>query len=133
VLDSSVALAWLFADEGEAALAVLDRVGEAGAVVPSLWRYEVANGLLVAERRGRIDAGYRARSLGRLAVLPIACDEESDRRCWDATVALAEARGLTAYDAAYLELAQRRLLPLATLDAALAGAARDAGVVALSL
>jgi predicted nucleic acid-binding protein len=133
VLDSSVALAWFFADEGEVALAVLDRVGEAGAVVPPLWRYEVANGLLVAQRRGRIDAEYRARSLGRLAVLAIACDEESDRRCWDATVALAETHGLTAYDAAYLELAHRRRLPLATLDAALARAARAAEVELMPL
>lgn len=128
MLDSSVALAWFFADEGEATLAVLEQVGEAGAVVPPLWRHEVANGFLMAERRGRIGAGYRARSLARLAALAIASDEESDRRCWDATVALAEAHGLTAYDAAYLELAQRRGLPLATLDAALARAARDARV-----
>lgn len=133
MLDSSVALAWFFADEGEATLVVLEQVGEAGAVVPPLWRYEVANGFLMAERRGRIDAEYRARSLARLATLAITSDEESDRRCWDATVALAEAHRLTVYDAAYLELAQRRGLPLATLDAALARTARGAGVEVVSL
>lgn len=107
-------------------------MAERGAVVPSLWRLEVANGLLAAVRRGRLTAARRDALLAALLDMDIAIDTETDLHAWSGTVRLAEAHGLTAYDAAYLELAQRRRLPLATLDAALAQAAREAGV-ALSL
>lgn len=129
VLDSSVTLAWHFEDEStDATRALLNRVADAGAVAPSLWRFEVANGLQMAVRRNRIDIAYRDRSLTSLAALDIRIDAESDGHVWSATVRLAEVHGLTVYDAAYLELAQRRRLPLATLDAALAKAASAAGV-----
>jgi len=129
VLDSSVALAWCFEDERtQAVRVVLDAVVEGGAVVPSLWRYEVANGLQMAIRRHRIDAAFRDRVLGNLSEFEIRADDDSDALVWPATTKLAGLYGLTVYDAAYLELAQRRRLPLATLDAALTGAAQAAGV-----
>ena len=125
VIDSSITLAWYFEDEaGEASDAVLRRVVMEGAVAPPLWRFEVANGLQMAVRRRRIDKAYRNRTLVDLAGLEIAIDPESDAYAWSASVQLSERHRLTIYDAAYLELAQRRRLQLATLDAALARAAR---------
>jgi len=118
-------LAWYFEDEKtEASLAVLKRVADAGAIVPALWRLEVLNGLQVAVRRGRIDSAYRDASLADLQSLVIAIDPATNRQAWSATLRLCERFGLTPYDAAYLELAQRRQLPLATLDAAMVRAAR---------
>ena len=129
VLDSSVTLAWCFEDERTPAVrAILDAVVEGGAAVPLLWRYEVANGLQMAQRRNRIDAAFRDRVLANLSELGIQTDDDSDALVWPATTKLAELFGLTVYDAAYLELAQRRRLPLATLDSALTGAAQAAGV-----
>jgi predicted nucleic acid-binding protein len=129
VLDGSAALAWCFDDESTAAIdAVMLKVANEGAVTPSLWRFEVANGLQTAIRRKRIDGAYRDRMLTNLAALNIRIDAESDSYVWSATVRLAALHGLTVYDAAYLELAQRRRLPLATFDAALARAAGQAGV-----
>ncbi len=132
VVDASLVLAWCFADEkSESADRLMDRIGDDGALVPSLWRLEVANVLLAAERRariGRVDADDR---LQRLADLPIEVDDETDRRAWNDVLALARAARLTVYDAAYLELALRRGLPLATLDGDLARAARKAGVPVL--
>jgi len=125
VIDSSMTLAWYFEDEKtESSLAVLRRVADAGAIVPALWRVEVLSGLQVAVRRGRIDSAYRDASLADLQSLVIAIDPATNRRAWSATLRLCERFGLTPYDAAYLELAQRRQLPLATLDAALVRAAR---------
>jgi len=125
VLDASLALAWYFADERSAAGdAVLDRVTEEGAVVPALWRYEVANGLQMAVRRKRIDAAYRDASLAELRLLPITVDRVGDDVAWTAMIGFADRFRLTIYDAAYLELAQRRSLPLRTGDSALRSAAR---------
>jgi predicted nucleic acid-binding protein len=125
VIDSSMTLAWYFEDEKtESSLAVLRRVADAGAIVPALWRLEVLNGLQVAVRRGRIDSAYRDASLADLQSLVIAIDPATNRHAWSATLRLCERFGLTPYDAAYLELAQRRQLPLATLDTALIRAAR---------
>ncbi len=129
VLDGSAALAWCFDDESTAPVdAIMLKVANEGAVTPSLWRFEVANGLQTAIRRKRIDVAYRDRMLDNLAALNIRIDAESDSYVWSATAQLAAVHGLTVYDAAYLELAQRRRLPLATLDAALARAAEQAGV-----
>lgn len=129
VLDSSATLAWQFEDEHtEHTLRVLEHVVDAGAVVPALWRYEVANGLQMAVKRGRIDAARRDRMLDGLGTLDIVIDDESPVHAWSATLALSDLYGLTVYDAAYLELAQRLRLPLATLDRALVEAARRAGV-----
>ena len=129
VLDSSMALAWLFEDENsDQATNVLLQVTEIGATVPSLWRLEVANALQMAVRRGRIDAEFRDASLADLAALSIVVDSETDYQAWSTTLHLAGYCKLTLYDAAYLELAQRLNLPLATLDQALVNAAAGIGV-----
>ena len=129
VVDSSMTLAWYFEDENtEACTAILHRVADQGAIVPALWRLEVLNGLQVALRRGRITAAYRDASLADLQALVIAIDPATNQQAWSETLRLCERFGLTAYDAAYLELAQRRQLPLATLDNELIRAARAENV-----
>ncbi|WP_179504745.1 MULTISPECIES: type II toxin-antitoxin system VapC family toxin [unclassified Sphingomonas] len=128
VLDASIAVAWLFEDEHTPACrAVLTAVADDKAFVPSLWRLEVANVLRNAARRQRCTEAYVDAALARLARLPIAIDPETDQHAWNATLRLARRHGLTVYDAAYLELAQRLAVPLATADTALAQAARAEG------
>jgi predicted nucleic acid-binding protein len=132
VLDSSATVAWLHGDERTPAIeAVFDRVAEQGALVPSLWYLEVANSLTVAVRRGRISSTERADALADLAQLDIAVDDETEQHAWKATTQLADLHGLSVYDAAYLELAQRKRLPLVTLDKALRRAAQVAGIEVL--
>ena len=117
VLDSSATLAWIYADEiSEATRQVFEAVAEDGAVVPALWRLEVANSLTVALRRGRIDAEFRRAVLTDLALLDITTDTSTDTHAWSAILDFADRFRLTLYDAAYLELAHRRAVPLATLD-----------------
>ena len=129
VIDSSMTLAWYFDDERTAtSIAVLNQVADAGAVVPALWRLEALNGLQVAVRRGRIDVAYRDASLHDLRSLVIAIDPGTNRQAWSATLRLCDRFGLTPYDAAYLELALRRQLPLATLDRELVRAAQAESV-----
>jgi predicted nucleic acid-binding protein len=133
VLDASMAAAWLFADEQTPeVLAVLDEVTMGGAHVPALWHLEMASLLRAAERRGRCAAALADQLLASLASLPIAVDPETDRHAWHATRRLSREHDLTPYDAAYLELALRRGLPLATRDAALIAAARRCGVALLA-
>jgi predicted nucleic acid-binding protein len=125
VLDSSVTLARVWSDETtDAVRQVFESLRDHGAWVPSLWRLEVANALEMAVRRGRHPAEFRDGALADLALLPIQIDPETDRQAWGATVHLATKHRLTLYDAAYLELALRRNLPLATLDEDLRAAAR---------
>lgn len=132
VLDCSIAVAWCFADEAAPATdLILDRVREGGAVVPSLWRLEVANVLLMATRRQRIPAGTALAMLDHLAALPIEEDRSTWAQAWARTTTLAQSEGLTVYDAAYLELSTRLGLPLATKDKALAAAGRRTGLVIL--
>jgi predicted nucleic acid-binding protein len=133
VIDSSMMLAWYFEDEKtDASLAVLNRVVEAGAIVPVLWPLEVLSGLQAAVRRGRITAAYRDASLDDLRALVIVIDPVTNQHDWSATLGLYERFGLTPYDAAYLELAQRLQLPLATLDSALIRAAQAESVPLVS-
>jgi predicted nucleic acid-binding protein len=132
VLDSSVALAWVYAEQATpAVLRLLDDVRLHGAWVPGLWRWEIANVLQLNVRRGRHPGNLRDDALATLALLPIKVDAEADRQAWSATLHLAERHGLTVYDAAYLELALRRRLPLATLDRQLRAAATSDGVALL--
>ena len=132
VLDSSVTLAWVYAGEiTEAVRDVFNVVSENGAWVPGLWKLEVANILEMGVRRGRHDAAFRDSTLADLGRLPIRVDAETDRQAWGATLHLSERHGVTLYDAAYLELALRRELPLASLDTELRGAAQAEGVVVL--
>ena len=134
VIDASLTIAWYFDDETTAATeAVLDKVSEAGAVVPTLWRLEVANAFQTAFRRQRINALYRDESLAELAQMPITIDGDTDTYAWTTTLRLAERFALTLYDATYLELAQRRSLPLATLDKELREAAATLGITLLGV
>jgi predicted nucleic acid-binding protein len=129
VLDASLALSWYFEDERAPAVdAVLDQVAASGAVVPSLWRMEVANGFQMAIRRRRIDRDFRDLAIQRLGLLPITVDLETDAHVWTTTLSLADRFSITVYDAAYLELAQRRNLPLASLDKELSGAGQALGL-----
>ncbi len=129
VLDSSAALAWSFVDETTPAIDdVMGQVAAVGAVVPALWRLEVANVLQIAVRRRRITAHHRDSALTILGAMDIRTDPETDRYAWSTTLRLADRFGLTVYDASYLELAQRLSLPLASLDRALRVAAIGAGV-----
>jgi predicted nucleic acid-binding protein len=129
VVDCSVALAWCFPDEkAPYPQAVLDSLARARAVVPSLWHLEVGNCLLVGERRKRSTEADTVNWLTFLRSLPIAVDDETVTRAWSDALHLARAHGLSTYDAAYLELALRRGLPLATLDAPLKAAAQAVGV-----
>lgn len=132
VLDCSVAVAWFFEDEANPETdALLDRTMESGALVPGLWRLEIGNVLSKAERRRRIDPSKVASYVDVLAELPIATDTETEERALRETLALARQENLTTYDAAYLEVAMRRGVPLATLDKALIRAARRVGVATL--
>lgn len=129
VLDSSVTLAWLYSDElAPATQRIFDRVTADGGWVPALWRLEVANSLQSSVRRGRISVDFRDAALTDLALLQIATDPDTDTFAWSATLRLAERYDLTLYDAAYLELAQRLELPLATLDQELCVAGSALGV-----
>ncbi|MDX2142344.1 MAG: type II toxin-antitoxin system VapC family toxin [Rhodospirillaceae bacterium] len=133
VLDASMAITWFFADEKSAMSdRVLTQVTDDGAVVPSLWKLEVANMLRTAVRRKRCTEAHERNCLRRLGDLPIIIDAETDIHAWDATRELSVDHDLTIYDAAYLELAMRRKIPLATCDAALAVTARRLKLEVLS-
>lgn len=134
VLDCSVALAWLLPDEDPKPVqAVLDRIVASRAWVPGLWRLEVANSLQSALRRKRIDAAFRDASLADLALLNIQVDPDTASFAWGETLRLADALGLTLYDAAYLELARRLSLPLASQDKSLRLAAKKCKVPLLGM
>jgi predicted nucleic acid-binding protein len=134
VLDASVALAWCFSDEREVyADAVMFYLKNHTAVVPALWFFEVANGIAVAERRGRIPPAEIARVINLIAPLAIRFDSDLTISHTVANVVrLAQRTKLSAYDAGYLELAMRLGLPLATVDPALRRAAVDNNVEAFS-
>jgi predicted nucleic acid-binding protein len=134
VLDSSAALAWIYDDEAtEPICRVFTEVAEQGAFVPSLWRLEIANSLTVAVRRGRIDHEFRRAALADLGDLDIIVDAQTDSRAWNAALELADRFLLTLSDAAYVELAQRRALPLATLDRDMQRAGAQLGLSLLGL
>lgn len=129
VLDSSMAIAWSFEDEtDDHADRVHGQLSTKRAVVPLLWALEVANALLVGERRQRSTEADTSKWTAMLAGLPIRIDDQTNTHAWTATLGLARRHNLSAYDAAYLELAIRRGLPLATLDEQLKAAAKAVGV-----
>ena len=133
VIASSVALTWCFEDEASPQTDELfERVRDDGAVVPALWHLELANVLLQAEKRGRIAPADVTTRLKLISELPITTDHEAAARAWREVIGLARAENLTAYDAAYLELAIRRSLPLSTRDDTLLRAARRIGVTVLA-
>ena len=132
VIDASLSISWFFADEQTPlSMNLLLRVSGTGAVVPSLWRLEIANALQIAIKRKRMDATYRDAAIRKLLDLPIETDPETNDYAWTNTLQLADTYQLTVYDASYLELALRRGLPLATRDDQLAAAASRSGAILL--
>lgn len=129
VIDSSISIAWCFPDEqDDYSQAVLDALASTQAFVPDLWHLEVANTLLVGERRNRSTQANTAAWLGFLAFLPIVVDDETKAHAFGNTLRLARDHKLSVYDAAFLELAMRLNVPLATLDEKLKVAAAVVGV-----
>jgi len=129
VIDASVALAWCFPDEAsEYADGVLVALDGRTAMVPAIWPVEVANALLVGERRKRIRQPEVRRFLDLLKGLSILEDGQPFADTVSNILPLAREHDLSAYDAAYLDVAVRHGAPLATLDAALQKACRAAGV-----
>jgi predicted nucleic acid-binding protein len=129
ILDCSVMMAWYFKDEANAyANTVRRALSAARAVVPALWPLEVANILVLGERRGRSTEADATKWLNYLQMLPIHVDDETPARAWSDILHVARSYDLSAYDAAYLELAIRLGLPLASLDDKLKATAASAGV-----
>lgn len=127
VLDCSAVLAWFFEDERDAdALRLIDALGSVRAHVPSLWPYEIANVMLVAERRGRLKAASITEGLDAIEALDIVI--EPGKMIERELIELARQNNLSVYDASYLALALHLKLPLATRDKALKRAAQAVGV-----
>lgn len=135
VTDCSLTVAWCFEDEATPQTdQILDSFSKGTeGVVPAHWHLEVANTLLRAERTRRISRDRCSQFVTLLGSLPFSVDHETAVRGLGATLTLAQETGLTSYDAAYLELALRRGLPLATLDGALREAAGARGIPLLGL
>lgn len=130
VADASIAIGWVHPSQATAASdALLDAMAEGAALeVPALWPLEVANALTVLVRRRKLSAADRTSALGWFQGLPLRIDQETTTIAFSRLAELADAHQLSVYDAAYLELAQRRRLPLACLDENLKKAATRAGV-----
>jgi predicted nucleic acid-binding protein len=129
VIDTSITIAWCIKDEADPYADSIAR-GLVGmqAYVPSIWPLEVSNALLMAERRKRSTEAETAQWTKFLSALPVAIDCPPLPHVFRAILSVSRTHGLTAYDAAYLELAMRRGLPLATLDKELKSAASKVGV-----
>jgi predicted nucleic acid-binding protein len=130
VADASVAIGWVHpAQATTQTAAMLDALGEGAMLeVPALWPLEVANALLVLVRRRKLTEDERQTGLGWLRGLPVRIDPEGAPLAFSRLSELATAHRLSVYDAAYLELAQRRKLALACHDGPLREAAKQAGV-----
>ncbi len=127
VVDASVAVAWRLREDNGAlyADAVMHKLADNKGIVPSIFWAEIVNVLIVAERRGRIDSAGAKKHLGQLGKLGLKSDHSQNH---DEVLALARRRLLSGYDAFYLETAKRQDAKLATLDKALADAAKAEGV-----
>jgi predicted nucleic acid-binding protein len=130
VLDCSIAISWCLVDENDnyANAIILAMMPDSEAYVPGIWSLEIANTLLVAERRNRITTEQSDLAIALLQSLLIHIDESTNNYALSSTLLLGKQEGLAAYDAAYLELALRLQLPIATLDTRLAEAATRCGV-----
>lgn len=132
IIDCSLTMTWCFADEATpASTAVQDRLVAESALVPAHWFLEVANVLAMAERKSRITSIASLEFVRLLHALAIELDHEASTRAFDHLLPLCRTHKLTSYDAAYLDLAVRRNLPLASLDDDLRAAAKSLGVVIL--
>ena len=134
VLDASVAVAWCFEDESSPFTeAVLDQLSAGTkALTPAIWPFEVANALLVAERRKRVTLAQASAMLRRIAGLPISVDPIQPGLAFNQILSVARQNDLTEYDAAYVELALREGLSLATLDGKLRRVASRIGITLVS-
>lgn len=133
VLDCSVTISWFMADEtSRISLDILDQVTVGGAIVPVIWQLEVGNVLLMSQRNKRITKEQRHEALYVLNELPISIDLATSKHIWQETMELAERYSLSLYDACYLELSLRHVLPLATFDKHLQQAAKLANVILLT-
>src|SRR5712691_1378633 len=135
VLDASVAVAWCFEDEStDFTEGVLDLLSAGTEVLtPAIWPLEVANALLIAERRKRITVAQVTALLRGIAGLPISVEPIQAGRAFEQILAVARQRNLTEYDAAYIELALRGALPLATLDGRLRRVAELVGITLVTI
>lgn len=132
VLDCSIAIAWCFEDEAtEFTDSVLEGLAQGSAKVPSIWPLEIANVLAISERRGRTNQAKITQFLRLLGSLPITVDAKTAEKAFTDVLTLARTHKLTSYDAAYLELALREGLALATLDEELKRVANKLGVTIL--
>jgi predicted nucleic acid-binding protein len=130
-LDCSMTMAWCFEDEATPySESVLEALAEGEAVVPPIWSLEVANVLVVGERKKRLLPAQSLRFVELLQSLPITLD--ADVRPLGEILGLAREQGLSSYDASYLDLAVRTGLPLASLDGPLLEAAARFGVARFS-
>ena len=132
VLDNSVSMRWLLSSDKKSDQSysekVLKSMLNARAYVPNLWHLEATNVLLSAKKRSEIDAGEIEIFISQLENLPVHTDTSTSKQAFNRTLALADAYRLSSYDAAYLELAIREGLPIATLDKNLIKAAKKAGI-----
>jgi len=129
VLDASLSLSWYFEDEiSDEADRLLTRLEVETAAVPQIWPLEVANGFAMAERRGRVSKARTIECIAQLEALAIRIDDETAARAFNRVLELARDERLSTYDAAYLELALRLGVPLASKDGPLCDAAERVGV-----
>lgn len=132
VLDASVAMAWCFPDESTPAIkGLLESMKTAAAAIPGVWYLEVTNALAIAERKRRIAPAQVAGFLAVVEMFKLEVDDQAPARAFSQILSLCRTHGLTSYDAAYLDLALRRQLPLASLDDQLRAAAQAAGIEVL--
>jgi predicted nucleic acid-binding protein len=130
VVDASVGFSWVCHDQAtpETFTLLNEIVAGVTVVVPSFWFLEMANVLLMAQRRHKLTAIQRKAALGKLAAIQFTVDDEAARSAFDQISELAEKHGLTVYDATYLEIALRRKMSLASRDEALRSAGRRCGL-----
>lgn len=128
VIDASAALSWILGDErDEFALVIAQKMAAEGVIAPTLWRYEVTNALLSAQRRGRLDPADVRQTIEDVAALDVELLGPAEE--FGAEIVLAQRFGLSIYDSAYLELAFRKNVPLITRDEKLRSAASELGLL----
>ena len=133
VVDCSVTMAWHFEDESNSyADKVLGSLGISEALTPAVWTLEVSNVLLVGEKRGRTTSAKSRRFVALIRSLPIRVVDHSPARVFDDVLGLGRDRNLTSYDAAYLDLARRLEMPIASINRRITRAAKRLGVPSLS-